>query len=271
METDAVDLIESHDAAPTRGEVVLHWLATLILGLTMASAGYLIWRWEPYLLPVREIAVQGEVHRDTSDALVQQVGMHLTRGILTLDLATIKESVEDLPWVRSAGLQRLWPDRVELTVVEHRPVAYWGDDALVTRDGVVFRPPREALPEGLPLLRGTETRSEEIVRRLIDWQARVEPLGFGIAVLRQDARGAWSLRLDSGIELSFGTKQVEERLNRFIGAYPHLAAVGRPAVVDLRYSNGFAVRWARADESGMVDSRLTRMVKHDDRAGPAKG
>ena len=271
MKTEALEPDALRGAGPTRGDVVLRWLATLVLGVTMAVAGYLIWRWEPYLLPVREIGVKGEVHRDTSDALVQRVGTHLSRGILTLDLTTIKESVEALPWVRSAGLQRLWPDRVELTVVEHHPVALWGEDALVTREGVIFRPPRTALPDGLPRLTGAETRSGALASRLLDWQTRVDPLGFDIADLRQDARGAWLLRFDNGIELSFGTKQVEERLNRFIGAYPHLAAVGRPAVVDLRYSNGFAVRWARADELGMVGDLRNQWAKHGDRTGPAKG
>jgi len=271
LETESPESGVFRGEGPTRGDVVLRWLATLALSLTMAAAGYLIWRWEPYLLPVRAIAVQGEVHRDTSDALVQEVGSHLSRGILTLDLTGIKASVEALPWIRSAGLRRLWPDRVELTVVEHRPVAYWGDGALVTREGIIFHPPRTALPEGLPRLSGAETRSEALARRLIDWRARIEPLGFDITDLSQDARGAWSLRFDNGIELSLGTREVEERLNRFIGAYPHLAAVGRPAVVDLRYSNGFAVRWARSDELGMADSRRTQWATRGDRAGPAQG
>ena len=271
METESLQLDENRNTGSTRGEVVLRWLATLVLGVTMAAAGYLIWRWEPYLLPVREIGVLGEVHRDTSDALVQRVGAHLSRGILTLDLTTIKESVEALPWVRSAGLQRIWPDRVELTVVEHRPVAYWGEDALVTRDGIIFHPPRDALPGGLPRLTGAETRSEALAGRLLAWRARIEPLGLDIAELRQDARGAWSLRLNNWIELSFGTRQVEERLNRFIGAYPQLAAVGRPAVVDLRYSNGFAVRWAGADALGMVDDRRLQWARHGAGSGPAKG
>lgn len=269
--TEARAIDEAGDAEPTRGEVLLRWLATLLLALTMTGAGYLLWRWEPYLLPVREIAVDGEVHRDTSDALVKRVGEHLSRGLLTLDLAEIKASVEALPWVRAAGVRRLWPDRVELTVREHHPVALWGNDALVTGDGVVFRPPTGDLPAGLPRLSGADSRSELLARRLLDWAARVKPLGLGIDELRQDARGAWSMRLDNGIELAFGTRETEERLERFIGAYPHLAVVGHAAVVDLRYSNGFAVRWAGADELGMAGDRGNQWARGGDGADPLKG
>jgi cell division protein FtsQ len=51
------------------------------------------------------------------------------------------------------------------------------------------------------------------------------------------------------MELDFGRQAFEERLDRFAKAYPGLLATRADAVaaVDLRYSNGFAVRWRRPD------------------------
>jgi hypothetical protein len=36
------------------------------------------------------------------------------------------------------------------------------------------------------------------------------------------------------------------RLDRFLRAYPEILAAGRPARVDMRYSNGLAVSWSGA-------------------------
>jgi cell division protein FtsQ len=58
------------------------------------------------------------------------------------------------------------------------------------------------------------------------------------------------LKLDNGMLVEMGREQqkspVGVRLQRFIEAYPELVAkrAARPAVVDLRYPNGFAMRVA---------------------------
>jgi cell division protein FtsQ len=62
--------------------------------------------------------------------------------------------------------------------------------------------------------------------------------------VRVSPRRAWQLRLDNGLTLELGREQIEARLARFVGAYDRtLGRLGRRIEhVDLRYSNGFAVR-----------------------------
>jgi cell division protein FtsQ len=72
------------------------------------------------------------------------------------------------------------------------------------------------------------------------------PLGEEIAQISLSPRLAWRVRLKSGTELELGREQVEERVARFVAAYPQsVGAMKRPVnYVDLRYRNGFAVRVA---------------------------
>jgi len=128
-------------------------------------------------------------------------------------------------------------------VLEHRPVARWKGDGLVTAEGVVFRP-RGQVPAGLPLLEGDEARARELVERYLKWRDALMLAGQLIDTLSVDARGAWHLDLVSNTRLELGTNDIERRLTRFIAAVPQLEAAGRARVVDLRYSNGFAVKWA---------------------------
>src|SRR5690606_9657845 len=92
-------------------------------------------------------------------------------------------------------------------------------------------------------------------------QATLAPLGMSIAELRLSPRRAWRMRLDNGMSLALGRLQTEARLARFAALYPRLfgaqpalqgaaaaapdaaaAASLAPVTVDLRYSDGFAVR-----------------------------
>ena len=74
--------------------------------------------------------------------------------------------------------------------------------------------------------------------------------------LTMDARGAWSIELDSGQEIQLGRRNVEERLDRlFKVAVPLLTPeFERVTRVDLRYTNGFAVGWLEEPDLQLADT-----------------
>ena len=249
--------------APSPGRRLLRWLSALVLLSLLAGGGRVLLIWEPYLLPVRVIDVDGELEHLKPKRLQKVVVENLHGGILTQDLFALKKALETLPWVRTVSLSRRWPDRLELGVIEQVAFARWGDDALVCADGVIFRPKVGDFPPGLPRLSGRDVDSLQVVERFLSWGSRLADLGLRIEELTQDARGAWSLRLSTGIVLALGKSQADERLHRFVRAYPTLAAVGLPSLVDMRYSNGLAIRWADSPEkeSGHGEGDDTRSAQ----------
>ena len=74
----------------------------------------------------------------------------------------------------------------------------------------------------------------------------------GQTALLLSPRLAWQVRLDDGMVLELGREQpkapIALRLERFVDIYPTVLAARspRPAAVDLRYPNGFALRLAAA-------------------------
>lgn len=218
-------------------------LGLLLIG-AMTSGAWAIAHWEPRWLPVRIIEVEGELHHHSSRLLQEAIGMHVRGGILSTDLHEIQRAVEDLAWVRRASARRIWPDRLRVEVEEHRPIARWGRDGLVTADGIVFRPGDGMIPAGLPLLEGEDHRAPEVAKRYLQWRDQLMLVGHIIQALAVDPRGAWRLELVMGTEINLGTEAVDQRLARYIASAAQLEAAGQPLVVDLRYSNGFAVTWA---------------------------
>ncbi len=169
-------------------------------------------------------------------------------------MGELKAAAEELSWVGRVSLRRVWPDRLQVRVEEHRPLARWNADALVTAEGIVFHPGTGTIPAGLPVLEGDDTRAPEVVRRYQQWRDDLMLVGHLIQVLSVDPRGDWRLELVMGTELRLGTGDIEERLARFIASAPQLEAAGQPLEVDLRYSNGFAVKWApSADPRGRAN------------------
>ena len=244
-ESVAAILPNLQEPAPPTRPARLRALTGILLLAVMAGGVWAFGYWEPRLLPVRMIEVQGELHHHSSQQLRETLVERLHGGFLTADLADLKCAAEELAWVGGASIRRVWPDRLQVRVNEHKPVARWKGDGLVTADGVVFRPSTGTIPAGLPMLEGDEQRAPELVQRYLQWRDQLMLAGHLIDTLAVDARGAWRVGLVSRARLELGNSDIEERLARFIGAAPQLDAAGRAEVVDLRYSNGFAVRWAR--------------------------
>jgi cell division protein FtsQ len=197
---------------------------------------------------VQVVNVEGELRHLPLEQLQEAVSAHLLGGIVTQDLNVLKAAVEDLAWVDTASVRRVWPDRLVLSVREHEPLARWGTDGLVTAAGIVFRPERGELPTSMTSLVGRDEQAPEVVNRYLEWRSRFQALGLGITRVELDARGAWALDTTAEFTLALGTDQVQERVDRFLTAYSAVAAVGRPATVDMRYSNGLAVSWRDGDD-----------------------
>jgi cell division protein FtsQ len=256
-ETIARRLATTNDAVMTRGALLARLLIALLLIGALIGAGWIAKQWEPTLLPVRVVGLEGEMHGLSREALTQTISAEITGGILTQDLGRLRARVEALPWVAEATVRRVWPDRIQVQVREHHAIARWGEVGLVTADGIVFRPTDGRLPAGLARLGAPDDAvAPEVVERFRDWGPRLLELGLIVDGVHRDARGDWSVELLGGTEVLLGTDDVEQRLERLIAAYGQIEAIGIPTRLDLRYSNGLAVRWLPAGGVAAGPKRL---------------
>lgn len=193
------------------------------------------------IFPLRDIQVTGDVAHVTHEQVEAVVTRELRGNFFTVDLAQARAAFEKLPWVRKVNVRRQWPDRLEFAVEEHRPLARWGSTALVSAQGEVFE---AAINTTLPVLQGPEGTAPEVVSRFQAFQLALEPVGKHIVHMTLSARRAWVLKLDDGMVLELGRDNLDSRLAGFVAAYERtVARLPQPSTyIDLRYTNGFAVR-----------------------------
>lgn len=229
---------------------LLRWFArtsgAMILAVGAALAGN--WLLAPGTLPLRDIALEGELQRADRSQLWSRLEPHSGANFVRLRLADVEAGLLADPWVEGVAVRRVWPDRLIVRVKERAPVARWGEDSLLDRYGVRFADDSSERSH-LPLLQGPAGSEKRLLTTYRSVQGRLGVLGLKVGALIQDSRRAWRIVLRGGMELEFGRQAFDERLDRFAKAYPGLLAMRADAVaaVDLRYSNGFAVRWRRPD------------------------
>jgi len=198
--------------------------------------------------PVTKLDVRAEFNHVSAEQIRAAVTSHLGEGFFAIDLADVRAAVAKLPWVERAEARKRWPDAIELTVYEQQPYARWGNDRLINRHGKVFSVAGAEGLQGLPELSGPDDRLDDVIRFHADCLKEFSGSGLIVTAVALSPRGGWKLTLANGASIEVGRDQPRERLKRFLDAWPKLAA-GRtdtPAYVDLRYANGFALRWGSA-------------------------
>ena len=201
--------------------------------------------------PILRVAFAGDVDRlapSDLESFAAGVRGHSANGAT---LAAIREAARRVPWVRDASVRRQFPDAVEVRFEAHVALARWGEGALVSPQGEIFMAETAG---ALPRFAGPEEGAREMARRFPGVVRAVAPLGSDVSELRLSARGAWQLRLASGLTLELGRGDIEERIARFASAWPKLAGATH---ADLRYGNGFALRRA-PDASRPASKSVTK-------------
>ncbi len=97
---------------------------------------------------------------------------------------------------------------------------------------------------------GPDGSEEMVLKRYEQMTPLAQALGTRISSLTLDRRGAWRLDLDSGLALKLGRDNRLDRIAPYIAALPQILGerFSDAASIDLRYSNGFAVRWRQKAE-----------------------
>lgn len=208
------------------------------------------------LFGLREVQVVSPMSHVTRAQLEYVAASALNGNFFTVDLDGGRKAFENLPWVRSASVRRVWPGAIVVSLEEHVAAAYWrsvdsGDTRLVNTFGELFDAASNA---NMPVFSGPPEASGMILNEMRHLNELLKPMGRKVATLSLSGRQAWQMRLDNGLLIELGKDQprapLDERLTRFVKNWPELSAsMPRPVqVADLRYPTGFAVRMASAEQ-----------------------
>jgi cell division septal protein FtsQ len=243
---------------------ILPWLlGGFLLGLVLAVIGLVF----PYLydflvnspyLKLETVVMEGADARLQED-LTQLCGLRIGTSILALRLDEIKKSMESHPWVRSAKVERRFPDQLWIRVERQAPFAVVLSNGLhyFNRRGEVFKPVQEGDAIDFPIVTGlavadtaTPTRLKRAV--LVMEALKAESAEWAISNLSEI-----NMEDNGGLSLYFKPLKVEVRLTESEAVskmdelkkiVAHLKAIGRleeATLIDLNYEDGGVVSFRR--------------------------
>ncbi|MGB0865670.1 MAG: cell division protein FtsQ/DivIB, partial [Granulosicoccaceae bacterium] len=231
-------------------------LALLVLGFGVLSYTAVRLALDPARFPVSEVRVVGDLRYADRETLQAIVDSHAESGFYGLDLQQLRESVEAVPWVRSASVRRLWPSALMVKVEEHEARARWNESELISSDFSVFMPPQYRL-EGqagtewqkyfaqLPQISGVDGRHAALYELYRVVSRQLATLGDPIVEIHEDERRSVRIVLSSGVWINLGRERGQGRLELFSQIYKRVIEPDITGIVgvDMRYPNGFSVKY----------------------------
>lgn len=212
----------------------------------MVGIGVMVWGLVVSLdRPIGKVEVGGQFQRVAPLQIEEVVAPFRGSGFLSIDLDALRASLESIPWVDRARVERKWPNGVRVFITEHVAAARWGDSGLMNTRGELFLSDTRHIPQELPQLVGPPGTEAQVAKLYLETYPRLLGVGMRLSRVELDARGAWQLTLGNNVIVRLGRQDVPARLERFIAvASPVVAArAAEVSYVDLRYSNGFSVGW----------------------------
>jgi len=221
------------------------WIFKFSLGILLICA--LIYGWlklsNPDTLPIHNVKITGTYTHINQNALRETIMPFVQKGFLGTDTTSLQDRLQQLPWVYSATVQRIWPDTLTIALTEQQAIARFNTNTLLNPYGELFTVDPSTMSTDLPLFIAAPGQQVLLWHTYQQFTAIVAQLGLKITILGLDARQSWRLQLSNGLILLLGKVDPAQRLARFVTIYPQAIANKSAAVnyVDLRYTNGMAV------------------------------
>lgn len=236
----------------TRKRRPLNWRSPLRYGLRALAGGVVLalvisagrWllglevSWQPMALTewTLDEALVYQSRADLDATLTPYQG----RSLLLVSPGAVRGELERLPWVAQATVSKVWPDRLQIRVEEHQPVARWNGEQVLNSEGEPLTRPVADLV--LADLSGPDGQAKRVMDQYLQYSRVFAGTGVRLAGVRMHPRGAWDLRLDNGIEVALGSSDMLDRTSRVVALLERspldLALID---YIDARYPNGVAV------------------------------
>lgn len=227
-------------------------LVTMLVLLVVGGSAWWLLRHPVFAL--QAITVQGEVERNNAFTFRTQVVPKLQGNFFTIDLAQTRQAFEAVPWVRLAIVHRDFPNGLRTVLLEHQPMAIWGDEGdstMVNEQGQIFEASLEdADTERLPRMKGPADQSLAVARMYVALQPKFKALDIDIELLEWSPRGSWRIETKGGAAIELGRDsqaQLIQKVDVFLSTLTQVTASYErtPAALlsaDLRHKDGYALR-----------------------------
>ena len=238
----------------TRTFNLLTELCGILVVLMLIAAGVYWFIQRPvFLLRSVDVNIDGNKEAVTLPLLAQMLRGRIVGNYFTVDISELRDTLKTIPWVKEVSVTRVWPNKLDIDLRLHKPVAIWGGSEILAEDGTIFEG-NQAVAESsgrLPQIEGPKTKRMDIYKQYLVFEGICKRYGFDVTSLSFSEFGGWVLRFGRPGQLVkkivFKTDEKPDHMERILESVlkdiPKISNYfgAEPTDMDARYNKGVAV------------------------------
>ena len=191
---------------------------------------------------VQSILISGAEHTGAQE-LKDALAINKNDSLVGYDVATARQRLEDLPWIRAASVVRQLPSTLRVDIYEHKPLARLqmsDGNWVIDRDGALITSDTEGF-DHLPLLKGAGAETQ--ASALFSLLAAVPHIMKDLQGAEYIGQRRWDLFLANDVTVRLPEQdpaRALQILSQLIARRNVLAVEG--AIVDLRLDDRIVLR-----------------------------
>ena len=196
--------------------------------------------------PIKKISLVSHTNYSDKIKIYKKSKKYLSKkSFFNLKIIDLKKEIENVAWIRLADVRRVYPDEIEIYIIEHIPIAIWNDKMFLNDLGEIFF--ANDIDIKLPKIYSTNDRNKIIFKYFIVFSNNLIKNNIHHSVIKMDEnnRRSLTIKLSSNIIIYLGSNDIMNKIDTFFKVYNSLNSSDLTKIryIDMRYSNGFAVGW----------------------------
>ena len=221
----------------------------------------------PGYFTIEQIQIEG-THQRVDPAFIEKVAWNNVNGnYFRVDLDLIETELREIPGLYSIAIRRVWPSLLHISVTESAGLAKWSGLSTGSSDSIeelLNLPPQREF-KLVPDLLGPIGKKQDVLNTYLKADRRLWPLGLEIVEVRLDESRDWKFKIATSrltghkyFYLVVGPKNLMTQVDDFVVVFELVLRnqVERLESVDLRYTNGLAVKWKSQEDEVVSKSNL---------------
>jgi len=184
-------------------------------------------------------------NKETSDIdVLDKLQLDGWTSLIGFNAEAARQRIASMPWVDSVSVRKIYPDAIEVSIVEKKPLAIWqhgSELSLVDLAGKIIVPFRQERYATLPLFigAGANDRAPAFMAEI----AKTPELSSRVKAFIRIADRRWDLRLENGVTIRLPEFGEEAAISEIVAIDAEQGILSRDLVaVDMRLDDRIVVK-----------------------------
>jgi cell division protein FtsQ len=204
----------------------------LILGITLTNH------------PIQIVKVH-ENDTANSKKIIDKIGDNANASFYNIDLNKIKTEVEKISWIYKVNVEKTWPNKLDVKIIEHSPVAVWNSSWALSKTGDVFYIEKK-LDKNYPTI-DAKINNNYVKDIFLLINNFFNEKYIQISSVNFVSQSLIQIEIEKGPIIKVDQSNAKKDLEKFFANFEKIFSTNNPfnliKIIDLRYQFGIAIEY----------------------------